>query len=103
MNEFLRGTRGEMTSVNKRAVRKENITHMNTELTQHLAYIDQNNLYGSNLCKSLPHPELCSVEDLSPFTRDFILNLDEKGKWDTLSKMSSTTHVTFTTKQHIFH
>ena len=78
---FERGIRGGMTFVNKHLVRNETITHMDTELTQHLAYIDENNLYGNSLSKPLPHSDFCWVEDLSPFTRDFILNLDEEGEW----------------------
>ncbi len=78
---FERGIRGGMTFVNKHLVRNESITHNNTQLTQHLAYIDQNNLYGNALSKPLPHSEFCWVEDLSAFTRDFILSLDEEGEW----------------------
>ena len=78
---FERGIRGGMTFVNKHLVRSENIIHNNTELTQHLAYIDQNNLYGNALSKPLPHSEFCWVEDHSVFTRDFILGLDEEGEW----------------------
>ena len=78
---FERGIRGGITFVNKHLVRNENITHLDTELTQHLAYIDENNLYGNSLSKPLPHSEFCWVEDLSDITRDFILNLDEEGEW----------------------
>ena len=78
---FERGIRGGMTFVNKHVVRNETITHNDTELTQHLAYIDENNLYGNALRKPLPHSEFCWVEDLSVFTRDFILSLDEEGEW----------------------
>ena len=77
---FERGIRGGMTFVNKHLVRNERITHNDTELIQHLAYIDQNNLYGNSLRKPLPHSEFCWVEDLSEFTRDFILSLDEEGE-----------------------
>ena len=78
---FERGIRGGMTFVNKHLVRKETITHNHTQLTQHLAYIDQNNLYGSSLSKPLPHSEFSWIEDLTIFTSEFILNLDEKGDW----------------------
>ena len=79
---FERGIRGGMTFVNKHLVRNETITlNNNTELTQHLAYLDENNLYGNSLRKPLPHSEFCWVEDLSNFTRDFILSLDEEGEW----------------------
>ena len=78
---FERGIRGGMSFVNKHVVRHENIIHNNTNLTQHLAYIDENNLYGNSLSKPLPHSEFCWVEDLSIFTRDFILKLDEEGEW----------------------
>jgi len=78
---FERGIRGGMTFVNKHLLRNETITHNNTELTQHLAYIDENNLYGNSLSKPLPHSEFCWVEDLSVFTHDFILSLDEEGEW----------------------
>jgi len=79
---FERGIRGGMTFVNKHLVRKETIPYIfHKKLTQHLAYIDQNNLYGSSLSKPLPHSEFSWVEDLSAFTRDFILGLDEEGEW----------------------
>ena len=78
---FERGIRGGMTFVNKHLVRSERITHQDTELMQHLAYIDENNLYGHSLSKPLPHSEFHWVEDLSEFTRDFILSLDENGEW----------------------
>ena len=78
---FERGIRGGMTFVNKHLVRNKIITHDNTELTQHLAYIDENNLYGHSLSMPLPHSEFSWVEDLSDFTRDFILSLDEEGDW----------------------
>ena len=77
---FERGIRGGMTFVNKHLVRHETITHNDAQLTQHLAYIDENNLYGNSLSKPLPHSEFCWVEDLSVFTRDFILSLDEEGE-----------------------
>ena len=78
---FERGIRGGMTFVNKHLVRNEIITHQNAELMQHLAYIDENNLYGNALRKPLPHSEFCWVEDVSVFTRDFILGLDTEGEW----------------------
>lgn len=80
-NFFERGIRGGMTFVNKHVVRNEIIIHNETELTQHLAYIDQNNLYGSSLSKPLPHSKFSWVEDIAYFTRDFILSLDEHGEW----------------------
>ena len=79
---FERGIRGGMTFVNKHVVRNERISHSGKpDLIQHLAYIDENNLYGNALSKPLPHSEFCWVEDLSAFTRDFILGLDEEGEW----------------------
>jgi hypothetical protein len=78
---FERGIRGGLTFVNKHVVRNEIITHENEELINHLAYIDQNNLYGSSLCKPLPHSEFSWVEDASSFTKDFILSIDEEGEW----------------------
>ena len=78
---FERGIRGGMTFVNKHLVRNETITHNNREYTQHLAYIDENNLYGHSLSMPLPHSKFSWVEDLSVFTRDFILSLDEEGEW----------------------
>ena len=94
---FERGIRGGMTFVNKHLVRNENITQNNTELTQHLAYIDENNLYGNSLSKPLPHSEFSWVEDLSGFTRDFILGLDEEGEW------GYTLEVDLGYPQHIHH
>ena len=78
---FERGIRGGLTFVNKHVVRNETITHNNEQLNNHLAYIDQNNLYGSSLCKPLPHSDFSWVEDVSSFTQDFILNIDEQGEW----------------------
>jgi len=78
---FERGIRGGMTFVNKHVVRNERVTINNREYMQHLAYIDENNLYGNALRKFLPHSEFCWVEDISEFTPDFILGLDEEGEW----------------------
>ena len=78
---FERGIRGGLTFVNKHVVRNEIITHNNEDLINHLAYIDQNNLYGSSLSKPLPHSDFSWVEDVSSFSRDFILNIDEEGEW----------------------
>jgi hypothetical protein len=78
---FERGIRGGLTFVNKHHIRSETITHENTKLHQHLAYIDENNLYGSSLCKPLPHSNFSWVEDVSGFTRDFILGIEEEGEW----------------------
>ena len=78
---FERGIRGGITFVNKHLVRLEIIIDNLTKLLQHLAYIDENNLYGNSLRKFLPHSEFSWVEDLSVFTRDFILSLDEEGEW----------------------
>ena len=78
---FERGIRGGMTFVNKHLVRSEQITYQNVKLSQHLAYIDENNLYGHSLSKPLPHSEFSWVEDLSKFTREFILSLDAEGEW----------------------
>ena len=78
---FERGIRGGMTFINKHHIRNENITYQGKECSQHLAYIDQNNLYGNALRKPLPHSEFCWVEDVNEFTRDFILGLDEEGEW----------------------
>ena len=80
-NFFEKGIRGGMTFVNKHLVRNEAITHNNESLMQHLAYIDENNLYGNALRKPLPHSEFCWVDDVSRFTRDFILSLDEEGDY----------------------
>ena len=78
---FERGIRGGMTFVNKHRMQHEKVIIDNTECMQHLSYIDENNLYGNALRKPLPHSEFCWVEDLSIFTRDFILGLDEEGEW----------------------
>ena len=78
---FERGIRGGMTFTNTHRVRNERITQNGIQYMQHLAYIDENNLYGNALRKPLPHSEFCWVEDLSVFTRDFILCLDEEGEW----------------------
>ena len=73
---FERGIRGGMTFVNTHHLHRETSTQHAT----HLAYIDENNLYGNALSKPLPHSEFSWVEDLSVFTRDFILALDEDGE-----------------------
>ena len=78
---FERGIRGGMTFVNKHLVRNETITHNGHTLTQHLAYIDANNLYGHALGKPLPHSDFSWIEDVSQFTRENILNLSEGGEW----------------------
>ena len=78
---FERGIRGGLTFVNKHVVRSEIITIDNKQYIIRLVYIDQNNLYGSSLCKPLPHSEFAYVADVSLLTRDFILNIDEGGEW----------------------
>ena len=47
----------------------------------HLGYAADNNLYGFAMCQPLPHSEFSWVEELSIFTRDFILILDEEGDY----------------------
>ena len=55
---FERGIRGGLTFVNKHQV-QAHIPELNNDQDGniHLAYIDQNNLYGSSLCRPLPHSE----------------------------------------------
>jgi len=77
---FERGIRGGMTFTNKHRVRSGITTTIdNKQYTNHLGYVDENNLYGLAMCQPLPHSEFCWVEDPSVFTRDFILGLDEEG------------------------
>ena len=61
---FERGIRGGLTFVNKHQV-EARIPELgnNQDGNVHLAYIDQNNLYGSSLCRPLPHSEFAWVED----------------------------------------
>ena len=60
---FERGIRGGLTFVNKHQV-EARIPELgnNQDGNVHLAYIDQNNLYGSSLCRPLPHSEFTWVE-----------------------------------------
>ena len=60
---FERGIRGGLTFVNKHQV-EAHIPELNNNQDGniHLAYIDQNNLYGSSLCRPLPHSEFTWVE-----------------------------------------
>ena len=73
---FERGIRGGLTFVNK------HLTVSDTNV--HLAYIDQNNLYGSALSKPLPHSEFTWLgsDDIKYFSNpDNILKLDDEGEW----------------------
>ena len=60
---FERGIRGGLTFVNKHQV-QAHIPELNNnqDYNVHLTYIDQNNLYGSSLCRPLPHSEFAWVE-----------------------------------------
>ena len=60
---FERGIRGGLTYVNKHQV-QAHIPELNNNQDGniHLAYIDQNNLYGSSLCRPLPHSEFTWVD-----------------------------------------
>ena len=59
---FERGIRGGLTFVNKHQV-EARIPELNNNQDGniHLTYIDQNNLYGSSLCRPLPHSEFTWV------------------------------------------
>ncbi|MEL7521335.1 MAG: DNA polymerase, partial [Cyanobacteria bacterium J06553_1] len=61
---FERGIRGGLTFVNKHHV-QAHIPELNNNQDGniHLTYIDQNNLYGSSLCRPLPHSEFSWVDD----------------------------------------
>ena len=79
---FERGIRGGLTFVNKHHVTAR-IPELNNNQdgNEWLVYIDQNNLYGSSLCKPLPHSEFSWVADdeLQRFTSNpqEILNIDD--------------------------
>ena len=82
---FERGIRGGLTMVNKHMV-KARIPELgnNQDGNVHLAYIDENNLYGSSLCRPLPHSEFSWVdEDELKFLAnpDNILKLDDDGDY----------------------
>ena len=78
---FERGIRGGLTFVNQHfATKKTFINENRKEQWIHLAYFDQNNLYGSYLCKQLPYQDF-SWGDPSQFTsEESILNLDDEGE-----------------------
>ena len=82
---FERGVRGGLTFVNRhRAQARLPELGNNREGNVHLCYIDENNLYGSSLCKPLPHSEFTwlSQEDLEYFSNPtHILNLEDEGDW----------------------
>ena len=61
---FERGIRGGLTYVNKHHIQAHNPElGNNQDGNVHLAYIDQNNLYGSSLCRPLPHSEFTWLEE----------------------------------------
>ena len=68
---FERGIRGGLTFVNKHQV-QAHIPELNNneDGNIHLTYIDENNLYGSSLCRPLPHSEFSWVDqtDLERFS-----------------------------------
>ena len=92
---FERGIRGGMTFVNKHHIQSTVNTEDSTRT--HLAYIDENNLYGSSMCKPLPHSEFSWVEDLNILTPEFIMNIDDEGEW------GYTLEVDLTYPTHIHH
>ena len=82
---FERGIRGGLTFVNKHQV-EARIPELNNNQDGniHLAYIDQNNLYGSSLCRPLPHSEFTWVDadDLERLSNPSeILNLDDEADY----------------------
>ena len=75
---FERGIRGGLTFTNVH----QSKSHQSDTGNVHLVYIDQNNLYGSSLCKLLPHSEFTWLEgsDLEWFQNpDHILSLEDEG------------------------
>ena len=83
---FERGIRGGLTFVNKHYVQAR-IPELNNNQdgNEWLVYIDQNNLYGSALCRPLPHSEFSWVADdeLQRFTSNphDILNMDDNADY----------------------
>ena len=69
INTMFRRARGHTRGVGEKA-------SLESRLSVHLGYADQNNLYGFAMCQPVPHSEFCWAEDLTMFTRDFIRNLD---------------------------
>ena len=83
---FERGIRGGLTFVNKHRI-EARIPELNNNQdgNVHLTYIDQNNLYGSSLCRPLPHSEFTWVgktelEQLSSDPSE-ILKLEDEGDY----------------------
>ena len=82
---FERGIRGGLTFVNKHQV-QAHIPELgnNQDENVHLTYIDQNNLYGSSLCRPLPHSDFSWLdgEDLDKFSDPSkILSLEDEGDY----------------------
>ena len=83
---FERGIRGGLTFVNKHCV-QAHIPELNNNQdgNVHLAYIDENNLYGSSLCLPLPHSEFSWVaeENLKRYAEnpEEIQNLDDEADY----------------------
>ena len=83
---FERGIRGGLTFVNKHRV-QAHIPELNNNQDGniHLAYVDENNLYGSSLCLPLSHSEFSWVaeEDLKRFAEnpEEIQNLDDEADY----------------------
>ena len=82
---FERGIRGGLTYVNRHHV-EARIPELgnNQDGNVHLAYIDQNNLYGSSLCRPLPHSEFSWLDEdeLKHFSNpQHILDLEDEGDY----------------------
>ncbi|MEL7306873.1 MAG: hypothetical protein AAGK05_02755, partial [Pseudomonadota bacterium] len=91
---FERGIRGGLTFVNKHHV-QAHIPELNNNQDGniHLTYIDQNNLYGSSLCRPLPHSEFSWVDDegLKQFSNpQQILDLNDEGDYGYLFEVDLT-------------
>ena len=83
---FERGIRGGLTFVNKHFIQAR-IPELNNNQDGniHLTYNDENNLYGSSLCRPLPHSEFTWLDqaDLEHFSSDpsEILKLEDEAEY----------------------
>ena len=75
---FERGIRGGLAFTNRHSCQ----SHHGAEGNIHLVYIDQNNLYGSALCKPLPYSNFSWIDEVDiEYFQDpnHILSLDDEG------------------------
>ena len=78
---FERGIRGGISFVNQHHAERHVHDAASTMFNTHLAYIDENNLYGNSLCQPLPQSEFQWITAVTNFDKDFILSIADDAEY----------------------